>query len=71
LHHHGRGYLEHSLERSREILGLPPASATDPLRLETEKIETARRELAEAVKRAGQMLNTPTGSNPGAGAEEG
>jgi SulP family sulfate permease len=62
--------LEHSLERSRDILGLPPASATDPLRLEKEKMETARRELAEAVKRADQMLNTPAGSDPGAGAEE-
>jgi SulP family sulfate permease len=61
--------LEHALERSREILGLPPASATDPLRLEKERIETARRELAEAVKRAGEMLNAPTGGDPGGGAE--
>jgi SulP family sulfate permease len=57
--------LEHSLERAREILGLPPASVTDPLRLEKEKIETARRELSEAVERAGRVLNAPAGVDPG------
>ena len=51
--------LEHSLERAREILGLPPASSEDPLKLEKEKIETARRDLADAVERAGKVLNSP------------
>jgi sulfate permease, SulP family len=52
--------VEHALERAREILGLPPAPVTDPLRLEKEKIETARRELSEAVERAGKVLNEPS-----------
>ena len=56
--------LEHSLERSREILGLPPAAEEDPLRLEKQKIETARRELSEAVERAGRVLNSPSGNEP-------
>jgi len=51
--------LEHSLERAREILGLPPAPVHDPLVREKEKIETARRELAEAVERVGRVLNEP------------
>jgi SulP family sulfate permease len=53
--------LEHSLERAREMLGLPPAADTDPLRLEKAKIEAARRELAQAVEHAGKMLNSPPG----------
>ena len=56
--------LEDSLARSREILGLPPAESHDPLLLEKEKIETARRELAEAVERAGKMLKSS--GEPGA-----
>jgi SulP family sulfate permease len=51
--------LEHSLERAREMLGLPPVVASDPLRGERERVETARRELAEAVERAGKVLNEP------------
>lgn len=51
--------LEHALERAREILGLPPAPVNDPLVFEKERIETARRELAEAVERAGKVLNEP------------
>jgi SulP family sulfate permease len=56
--------LEHSLERAREILGLPPVPVTDPLKLEKEKIETARRDLAGAVERAGKVLNGPPGTGP-------
>ncbi len=56
--------LEHSLERAREILGLPPVATEDPLRLEKEQLETARRELSVAVERAGRVLNTPTGIKP-------
>ena len=56
--------LEHSLERSREILGLPPAADEDPLRLEKQKIETARRELSAAVERAGRVLNSTPGDDP-------
>lgn len=56
--------LEHSLERAREILGLPPEPPSDPLRAEREKLEAARRELAGAVERAGKVLNSPTGAGP-------
>jgi SulP family sulfate permease len=48
--------LDHSLERAREILGLPPGRSEDPLQKEREKVETARRELADAVERAGKAL---------------
>jgi SulP family sulfate permease len=55
--------LEHALERAREILGLPPAPENDPLRLEREQIEMARRDLAGAVERAGKVLNAPAGTD--------
>jgi len=51
--------LEHALERAREILGLPPEVSSDPLRLEREQLEAARRDLAGAVERAGKVLNPP------------
>ncbi len=51
--------LEHSLERAREILGLPPEVTSDPLRLEREQLEAARLDLASAVERAGKVLNSP------------
>jgi len=51
--------LEHSLERAREILGLPPEVSSDPLRLEREQLEAARLDLAGAVERAGKVLNPP------------
>ena len=53
--------LEHSLERAREILGLPPVQEQDPLRLEKEQLEAARLDLAGAVERAGKVLNPPAG----------
>jgi len=56
--------LEHSLERAREILGLPPSPSTDPLRAEREKLEAARRDLAGAVERAGKVLKSPFGAGP-------
>lgn len=54
--------IEHSLERSREILGLPPEPPSDPLRAEKQKIKVARQELATAFERANKILNAPTGS---------
>jgi SulP family sulfate permease len=51
--------LEQSLERAREILGLPPVVTEDPLRSEREKLEAARRDLAGAVERAGKVLREP------------
>lgn len=50
-----------SLERSREILGLPPVPLNDPLNVEKQKIEVARRELATAFERASNILNAPPG----------
>ncbi len=55
--------LEHSLERAREILGLPSAPSNDPMQEEKEKFEAARRELAMAVERAGKVFNPPTNSS--------
>ena len=49
-----------SLERSREILGLPPMPLSDPLNVEKQKIKVARQELATAFERANKILNAPT-----------
>jgi SulP family sulfate permease len=54
--------IELSLDRSREILGLPPEPSSDPLRAEKQKIEAARQELASAVEHAGKILSEPSGS---------
>ena len=51
--------IQYSLERSREILGLPPAPPHDLLQEEKEKFEAARRELAVALERAGKVFNPP------------
>jgi SulP family sulfate permease len=52
-----------SLERAREILGLPPApppsDSPERARAEKEQIEAARRELSEAIARAGELLAKP------------
>ncbi len=56
--------LEQALERAREILGLPPAPSHDPLQEEKEKFETARRELAVALERAGKVFNPPANGEP-------
>lgn len=55
-------HVDAALARAREILGLPPVpESVDPLAMERERIETARKELAGAVERAGQVLKTPLG----------
>jgi len=51
--------IDVSLGRAREILGLPPAPPTDPLRLEKRKIEAARQELTSAMERVNDVLNSP------------
>ena len=55
--------VDASLARSREILGLPPAPPTpaDALRREKQQLETARRELSNAIERVEQVLNPPAG----------
>jgi sulfate permease, SulP family len=53
--------IGHSLERAREILGLPPEPPSDPLHAEKQKIETVRQDLASALERAGKVLNAPAG----------
>ena len=57
--------LEHSLERAREILGLPPEPPSDPLHAEKQKIEAVRQDLAGALERAGEILNAPAGEITG------
>ncbi len=55
--------VDSALARSREILGLPPAppSPADALHREKQQLETARRELANAIERVDQVLNPPPG----------
>ena len=55
--------IELSLAGAREILGLPPASPSDPLHAEKQKLEAARQELASALERAHKMLNSPGGQS--------
>lgn len=49
--------IDLALERSREILGLPPAPSQDPLLAEKQKLEAARQELTGALERANRALN--------------
>jgi SulP family sulfate permease len=51
--------IELSLDRAREILGLPPEAPGDPLHAEKQKIEAVRQDLADALDRAGKILNSP------------
>lgn len=59
-------HIDAALARSREILGLPPPASppdsADALRAEKEQLESARREIAEALARANRIL----GHNDGA-----
>ena len=52
--------IELALDRSRQILGLPPVPPSDPLCAEKQRLEAARHELAVAVERAGRVLNSPS-----------
>ena len=56
--------IELSLERARQILGLPSEPPDDPLRAEKQKIETVHQELASALERAGKVLNAPASGSP-------
>ena len=53
-------HIDAALARAREILGLSPASPTDPLQEEKQKLETARRELTNALERASEVLKSPS-----------
>jgi SulP family sulfate permease len=55
-------HLELSLDRAREILGLPPEPSSDPLHAERQKIEAVRQDLASAFERADKVLNAPAGA---------
>jgi SulP family sulfate permease len=51
-------HIDAALERSRVILGLPPApTPSDPLADERRRLEAARHELSTALERAEQALN--------------
>jgi len=52
-------HIDAALARARVLLGLPPASPTDPLHEEKERLEAARHELASALSRVNEVLNTP------------
>jgi sulfate permease, SulP family len=51
--------IDASLDRAREILGLPPAKRMDPVIEEKKKLETARLELTTALDRVNKVLKTP------------
>jgi len=57
-------HIQAALARSRVILGLPPATSTDPLLEEKQKLETVRQELATAIERIDVVLKSP-GDNLG------
>lgn len=52
-------HIDAALARAREILGLPPAPATDPLQNEKQKLEAVRMELATALDRVNTVLKAP------------
>jgi sulfate permease, SulP family len=51
--------IDASLDRARQILGLPPAKRVDPVIEEKKKLETARLELTTALDRVNKVLKTP------------
>ena len=57
-------HLDAALARAREILGLPPAPPFDPLHEERQKLESARRQLTDALERTNQGLKSPANSAP-------
>lgn len=62
-------HIDAALARSREILGLPPPAtppdSAEALRAEKEQLESARREIAEALARANRILGHTDGSARG------
>jgi SulP family sulfate permease len=52
--------IEYSLDRAREILGLPPEPPSDPLYAEKQKIDAVRQELSTALEHASKILNSPS-----------
>lgn len=53
--------IELSLERAREILGLPPAPSSDLSHTHKQELEAARQAMAEAFKRADEALGRAVG----------
>jgi SulP family sulfate permease len=51
-------HIDAALDRSREILGIPPTSPGDPLRLEKKNLEAARVEIVTALERANRLLKS-------------
>jgi SulP family sulfate permease len=51
-------HIDAALARAREILGLPPAPSTDPNFEEKQKLKAVRLELANALTRVNDVLNT-------------
>jgi hypothetical protein len=60
-------HIEAALDRSRQILGLPPAAKTDPLEEEKQKLAAVRQELTTALERANKVLKSPPGRARDAG----
>jgi SulP family sulfate permease len=52
-------HIDAALERSREILGLPPARRIDPHYEEKQKLEAVRVELTNALNRVNDVLKSP------------
>jgi SulP family sulfate permease len=52
-------HIDAALDRAREILGLPPAKPIDPNYEEKKKLEAVRVELANALNRVNDVLNSP------------
>jgi SulP family sulfate permease len=50
-------HIEASLQRAREVLGLPPAPPSDPLHPDKKELETARVKIAAAGERANNLLS--------------
>jgi SulP family sulfate permease len=61
-------HITASLARARVILGLPPVaeplSGDEAVHAEKQQLAAARRELSDAVARAGRLLEQPPGKNP-------
>ncbi len=60
-------HIDAASERARDILGLPPAAPSDPLRGEKEKLQVAQQELTSALARVNEVLRSPSGNGNGSG----
>jgi SulP family sulfate permease len=62
-------HIDAALDRAREILGLPPATPTDPNHEEKRRLEAVRQELADVLEKVQGSLKSPSSGAGSAAAQ--